>query len=138
ARVQEKVSRIRRTKADEHAKRMTESEAYRSRYNAVRQASPTLTSLRTPLPSWPLGPQGKVDSTFRKAVLEKGLSYVAFHDASLAEEIFLAVLIEESPTRNDQDVRYEANLGLTSRESPFPSTFNQSPLMIFLGIAPDV
>lgn len=137
AHVQQQVSAIQHAKAAEHAKRMAENEAYRSRYDAAQRMPPTLRSFRTPLPAWPLGPRGEVDPTFRKAVLEKGLSYVAFHDASLAKEILLAVLIEESPTRDDQDARYETNLGLTSRESPNPSTFNQSPLMAFLGIAPD-
>lgn len=138
ARVRKQVSTIQRAKAAEHTKRMAESEASRSRYDTSRRMPPTLTSFRTPLPAWPLGPQSEVDQTFRKAVLEKGLSYVAFHDASLAKEIFLAVLIEESPTRSDQNVRYEANLGLTSRESPYPSTFDKSPLLVFLGIAADV
>ena len=138
ARVQEQVSMIQRAKAAEHAKRMAENEAYRSRYDADRRVPPTLRSFRAPLPAWTLGPQGDVDPTFRKAILEKGLSYIALHDASLAEEIFLAVLIEESPTHDAQHARYEAKLGLTSHESPYPSTFNQSPLMAFLGVAPDV
>lgn len=137
-RVLEQVNTIQRAKAAEHAKRMAENEAYRSRHDAARRVPPTLRSSRTPLPAWTLGPQREVDPTFRKAILEKGLSYVALYDASLAKEIFLAVLIEESPKRGDYDVRYEANLGLTSRESPYPSTFNQSPLMVFLGIAPEV
>lgn len=138
ASVQEQVSTIQRAKAAEHAKLMAENKAYRSRFDADRRVPLTLRSFRTTLPAWPSGPQGEVDPTFRKAVLEKGLSYVALHDASLAKEIFLAVLIEESPTRDDHVVRYEGNLGLTSRESPYPSTFDKSPLMVFLGIAPDV
>lgn len=138
ARVQEQVSTIQGAKAAEHAKRMAESEAYRSRSDAARRLPPTLRPFRTPLPAWALGPQGEVDPTFRKAILERGLSYVALHDATLAEEIFLAVLIEESPTHEAEHFRHEANLGLTSRESPYPSNFNQSPLMVFLVIAPEV
>lgn len=137
-RVQEQVSTIRRAKAAEHAKQMAENESYRNRHDAARRVPPTLRSFRTRLPAWSLGPQDKVDPTFRKAILENGLCYVVRHNSALAKELFLAVLIEESPTREDLGARYEPNLGLTSRDSPYPSTFNQSPLMAFLGVAPDV
>lgn len=136
--VLQRVDTIKQAEAAQHAKRMAASDAYRSRHDTSRRLPPTLRPYRTRLPAWPLGPQGEVDRTFRKAILEKGLAHIARHDAPLAVEIFLALLIEEAPERlDDGGVRYEADLGLTSREAPHPSSFNASPLLPFLATAPD-
>lgn len=50
------------------------------------------------LPSWPLGPQGRVNRAFRSAMLEQhGLRHIIKTNPDIAAELLLALFIEDSP-----------------------------------------
>lgn len=89
------------------------------------------------LPPWPLGPAGRLNEGFRKAVLRNGalkpLTRVA---PGIAAEVLLACIIDDTP-HEEPGMRLERYLGLDTAHDERPSMFWNSPFFPFLFQAPE-
>lgn len=91
---------------------------------------------RTPLPPWPDGPDGRLQSAFRDAVLhDGGLNHLMRIRPAEAVETLLACLIDDRPREQDHySLRLEDEVGLASDSESHPTAFWKSPFFLFLQI----
>lgn len=135
--VETRVTEARRAQEVTHTQRMATSPEYKRRHDAARRIPPTLSSIREHLSPWPLGPQLEVERSFRDACLQRGLHHVVAIDPVLATELVLALIIEESPEREDMRDYHDPNLGLEAARDGYPTAFWKSPFLTFLAMSAD-
>lgn len=119
-------------KRKEHTERLRTDIDYRERKKRLR-AMPTSISSHRDLPPWPLGPQGRVDNTFRDYCLNSnsliGLMRIR---PEVASEFLLALLIDDSPTEDYSSSSLRDYLGLEFTNSGYPTAYWKSPFFQFL------
>jgi hypothetical protein len=132
---QETAARIGTMQADEQAKREAAAAKHAARHQS--HEPPIHISSRVDLPPWPLGPSGRLNSMFRKAVLhENALASLMQINPVVASEVLLACIIEDQPF-TDYGYRYrDDNLGLEFDQESYPTIFWKSPFFVFLGNKP--
>lgn len=133
--LQAKLNQHHREKAAEHSRRMASDADYRERHDRKRSI-PFISSGRK-LPPWPLGPQGRVDRTFEKAVRSRAFQSLMRTRPAVAAEVLLAVLIEDSPEESySSRGRYREELGLAYDHEGYPTAYWKSPFFSFLHVDP--
>src|SRR6185369_8562045 len=87
---------------------------------------------------WPDGPRGPVDDGFRKVCLTTdALQPLILAAPQTAQEVILALLIEESVTSDDDDYRLLDVLGTSLFYDWFPPLFFNGPFLYFLRNKPE-
>ncbi|MBU1057576.1 MAG: hypothetical protein KJ804_04565 [Proteobacteria bacterium] len=130
--ITEAVEAYREDKRKEHIERLRTDKEYRERNERLR-AMPTSISSHRDLPPWPLGPQGRVDNTFREYCLNaNSLSKLMHLRPEVASEFLLALLIDDSPTEGYSTSSLRDDLGLEFCNSGYPTAYWKSPFFQFL------
>ncbi len=128
------VEAYKEKKREEHIERLRADKEYRERNERLR-AMPTSISSHRDLPPWPLGPQGRVDNTFRKYCLNaNSLANLMYLMPEVANEFLLAMLINDSPTEDYSGSSLRDDLGLEFCHSGYPTAYWKSPFFQFLQI----
>ena len=130
--IQEKVREHYRDRAAEHARRMQEDTAYRERHEQIQRLPPSL-SIRKPLPPWPLGPAGRIETQFREAVL-RSASFRALMEANaaVAAEVLLACIIEDQPEEEYGSVsELDHEIGIEADHKGYATAPWKSPFLSF-------
>ncbi|MFH2057491.1 MAG: hypothetical protein ABIJ59_01145 [Pseudomonadota bacterium] len=119
-------------KRKENTERLRTDKEYRERDKRLR-AMPTSIMSHRDLPPWPLGPQGRVDNTFRDYCLNSnslpGLMRIR---PEVASEFLLALLIDVSPIEDYSSGSLRDYLGLEFSNSGYPTAYWKSPFFQFL------
>jgi hypothetical protein len=93
---------------------------------------------RRNLERWPDGPRGPVDDGFRKVCLTTdALQPLILAAPQTAQEVILALLIEESVTTDDDDYGLKDFLGTSLFYDWFPPLFFNGPFLYFLRNKPE-
>ena len=95
-----------------------------------RRAAPAhFPSSREDLPPWPLGPSGRLITSFRDAVLHgHALTSLMQSNPTVASEALLACMIDDHPTRSSSDtLRTDDELGMEFDQQSYPTIFWKSP-----------
>ena len=130
-----KVNEHNEEKAAEHHRRIESDAEYRTRHERKRSISHIPSGRK--LPPWPLGPQGRVDRAFEKAVRSATFQSLMRARPAAAAEVLLAILIEDSPEESySSHRRYREELGLTYDHDCYPSAYWKSPFFSFLHVNP--
>ena len=142
--VTKKMSNARAQMAAERAERLKSDPAFRveqeERTRRLSSASMFLPTSRE-LPPWPLGPEGRVETDFRKCCLHSmALDPLMRTRPEVAAEILLALLIEDEPKEEySSSFRIREHLGLEyDGGDSYPTAFWKSRFFLFLQIAPDI
>ena len=133
-----KVRDHREIETEKHRARLKKDPQYRARHQG-RQKTPTFLPSGRRLPPWPLGPRKRVDHHFSEAVL-RSATFQALMRAipSVASEVLLAVIIEDSPEEKYNPYPLRDNLGLELDQKGYPTAYWKSPFYTFLHINADV
>lgn len=132
--ITEAVEAYKEEKRKEHIERSCTDKEYREKNERLR-AVPTSISSHRDLPPWPLGPQGRVDNTFRKYCLNaNSLAKLMYLRPEIASELLLAMLINDSPTEDYLGSSLRDDLGLEFCHSCYPTAYWKSPFFQFLQI----
>lgn len=133
--LQAKLKQHREERAAEHSRRMKSDAEYRERHERKRSV-PSMPSGRK-LPPWPLGPQGRVDRAFEKAVRSAAFQSLMRARPAVAAEVLLAVLIEDAPEeRFSSRGSFREELGLAYDHEGYPTAYWKSPFFSFLHVDP--
>ncbi|MBA8909892.1 ATP-binding protein [Aminobacter ciceronei] len=133
--LQAQLNQHHREKAAEHSRRMESDAEYRERHGRKRSIS--VMSSGRKLPPWPLGPQGRVDRAFEKAVRSRTFQSLMRARPAEAAEVLMAVLIEDSPEESyGSRGRYREELGLAYDNEGYPTAYWKSPFFSFLHVDP--
>ena len=121
-------------RAAEHRRRLESDADYRERHERKRSV-PFIPSGRR-LPPWPMGPKGRVDNRFVKAVLRSAtFQRLMRARPAAASEVLLAVLIEDSPEESyNTSGGYDEKLGLAYDHEGYPTAYWKSPFFAFLQV----
>jgi len=129
--ITEAVNAYKDEKRKEHIERLRTDKEYRERNERLR-GMPTSISSHRDLPPWPLGPQGRVDNTFREYCLNaKSLVKLMYLRPEVASEFLLAMLINDSPTEDYSGSSLRDDLGLKFCHSGYPTAYWKSPFFQF-------
>jgi hypothetical protein len=130
-----KVNEHNEEKAAEHRRRIESDAEYRTRHERRRSISHIPSGRK--LPPWPLGPQGRVDRAFEKAVRSATFQSLMRSRPAAAAEVLLAILIEDSPEESySSHRRYREELGLAYDHEGYPTAYWKSSFFLFLQIDP--
>ena len=125
-------------KRKEHTERLRTDKEYRERDKRLRAMPISIMSHRD-LPPWPLGPQGRVDNTFRDYCLSSNsLTGLMRIRPEVASEFLLALLIDDSPTEDYSSSPLRDDLGLEFCNSGYPTAYWKSPFFQFLQLNSEV
>lgn len=90
------------------------------------------------LPPWPMGPSGRLEDGFRKAVTRNnGLHALIRFAPEVAAEILLACIVEDNPHTEPGGMRIDPRLGLDYDHDDRPTIHWNSPFLPFLLNAPE-
>jgi hypothetical protein len=117
-----------------HRERLRNDPEYREWYNRDRSPSPSV--IRTKLPPWPLGPNGRVEGRFREAVLRSaGFQALMRTNPTVAGEVLLACIIEDQPVREyGRHLDLDHELGIQYDHDGYATAPWKSPFNAFLQI----
>lgn len=89
------------------------------------------------LPPWPLGPSGRLNGGFRKAVMKSNaLTPIMRRSPSVASEVLLACMVEDNPVEDFGHLRLDDRFGLDHEYDGRPTIYWTSPFFPFLEAAP--
>jgi len=119
-------------KRKEHTEKLRADKDYRERHERLQSMPSSISSYRD-LPPWPLGPQERVDNTFRDYCLSSNsLTGLMRIRPEVASEFLLALLIDDSPTEDYSSSSLRDYLGLEFSDSGYPTAYWKSPFFQFL------
>ena len=128
---EETQAKVAELKAQERKRR---EEAARS--NPRRGSpEPPIVSMFSPrkLPPWPLGPAGRLNEAFRRAVLRNGALNPLMRVApEVAAEVLLACIVDDNPHEERGGITLDRRLGLNWDHEDRPVLFWNSPFFPFL------
>ncbi|SIN67211.1 hypothetical protein SAMN02745824_1704 [Parasphingorhabdus marina DSM 22363] len=85
------------------------------------------------LPPWPLGPEGRLNEAFRRAVLRDGaLGPLMKVAPEIAAEVLLACIVEDIPVEEMRAMSLDFRLGLNWNHDDRPVLYWNSPFFPFL------
>lgn len=133
AAITEKVEQHQRDQAEAHRARLETDPDYRNQHSRARRAPTSISSYRK-LPPWPLGASGRIDPSFRKAVLSStGFRMLMQAAPQVASEVLLAAIIDDHP-EEQYSSRLRDDLGLQFDGEGYPTAYWKSAFYSFLSI----